>query len=248
MWGPFGLLLDLVFLAGERAEAKQRARTVRGALDAIARGLSGTAWVPWFRKPRIEGRLDGREVQLVYRGQGRFDVRCSARSGTELDVATGWLARLFGGATTAASGPEGEARSLLRRYRGSRLRVRAGRLELRRVRPGLDPQAVLALVREVVQLAGAGSPQRDAPIALAVPVPVPTPRMQIAPVEAPTLRCPFCHDGLEQDALVVHCASCDAPYHPTCFEEADGCAIPGCGGRRAAGGRVQGPDGGRVKG
>jgi hypothetical protein len=46
-------------------------------------------------------------------------------------------------------------------------------------------------------------------------------------------RCPFCHDTIEAEALVVRCAVCDTAHHPTCFQDQRGCSVFGCAGKAA---------------
>lgn len=52
------------------------------------------------------------------------------------------------------------------------------------------------------------------------------------PVEA-SVRCPYCHDQVSQDALAARCASCKTVHHPTCFDERGGCSVTGCAGKVA---------------
>jgi len=47
-------------------------------------------------------------------------------------------------------------------------------------------------------------------------------------------RCPFCHDAIEAEALVV-CATCATPHHATCFGQHGRCSLLGCGGAQAIG-------------
>jgi Prokaryotic RING finger family 1 len=60
--------------------------------------------------------------------------------------------------------------------------------------------------------------------------------------EARTLRCPFCHDGLDEAAAdLVTCAACGGPHHAECFLEGEGCAGTGCA-QVAAQVRTEGAD------
>lgn len=40
-------------------------------------------------------------------------------------------------------------------------------------------------------------------------------------------RCPYCHDGLGDQARVL-CAGCATPHHAACFREHGGCSLLGC--------------------
>ena len=47
------------------------------------------------------------------------------------------------------------------------------------------------------------------------------------------LRCPYCHDGIDLDALALAtCPQCDTVHHAACLDEAGGCVVFGCRGRR----------------
>src|SRR5579871_5994143 len=50
-------------------------------------------------------------------------------------------------------------------------------------------------------------------------------------------RCPFCHDALlegeDAGTLRSECARCGTPHHASCFVENGGCALMGCGEKRA---------------
>jgi hypothetical protein len=48
-----------------------------------------------------------------------------------------------------------------------------------------------------------------------------------------TVRCPFCHDDVPQDALAAKCGKCQTVHHATCFDEKGGCSVDGCGGKAA---------------
>ncbi len=57
--------------------------------------------------------------------------------------------------------------------------------------------------------------------------------LALAEPQAPRLvvvrrRCPYCHDAIEAEALVV-CAACATPHHAPCFEANEGCSLLGCG-------------------
>jgi hypothetical protein len=131
-------------------------------------------------------------------------------------------------------GREEAVRSLFHRFAGRFVRIEGGQL-VARFSPGLDARAITALTRELVQLAW-----REPSVTVAPRPSTVGQAVQASPSAGSDLRCPYCHDHLPQEALVVHCAGCDAPYHPSCFEEGDGCSIPGCGQRKASGQRVKG--------
>jgi hypothetical protein len=64
------------------------------------------------------------------------------------------------------------------------------------------------------------------PTALAVAEPA-RPQL-LAPSVVVRRRCPYCHDAIEAEALVV-CAACATPHHAPCFEANEGCSLLGCG-------------------
>lgn len=45
-------------------------------------------------------------------------------------------------------------------------------------------------------------------------------------LDAGTLRCPFCHDGLAGETTA--CGACDSVHHTACWSEHGGCSIFGC--------------------
>ncbi len=45
-------------------------------------------------------------------------------------------------------------------------------------------------------------------------------------------RCPYCHDGLGNEAQVL-CAGCVTPHHAACFGEHGGCSLLGCDAKRS---------------
>ncbi len=51
--------------------------------------------------------------------------------------------------------------------------------------------------------------------------------------EVATVRCPFCHADVPQDALAAKCGKCQTVHHATCFDEKGGCSVDGCGGKGA---------------
>jgi hypothetical protein len=51
--------------------------------------------------------------------------------------------------------------------------------------------------------------------------------------EVATVRCPFCHDDVPQDALAARCGKCQTVHHASCFDEKKGCSVDGCGGKAA---------------
>lgn len=51
--------------------------------------------------------------------------------------------------------------------------------------------------------------------------------------EVATVRCPFCHDDVPQDALAARCGKCRTVHHASCFDEKKGCSVDGCGSKVA---------------
>ena len=47
--------------------------------------------------------------------------------------------------------------------------------------------------------------------------------------------CPYCKDEIVAEGVRVECFACSTWHHPMCFEENVGCAVFGCGKRRARG-------------
>lgn len=234
------LFLGELMLFAATRPAANRART---ALEDLADRLPGRVERPWFRAPRVLGHHEGRDVTVVWRGEDRFELRCWAPPGLEVDVRRpAWWARLLGRSEPRVRGGSAavqeRARGLFRWAGGERIFVRDGQLVLRaRVRP--DGDRLHGMVRELVELAWAAPQVRVVPVN--APLHAPPPRVNASPTggRGPELRCPFCHDQLAADAPVVHCAACDAPHHPSCFEEGEGCSISGCRERKARGHRVR---------
>lgn len=73
-------------------------------------------------------------------------------------------------------------------------------------------------------LTTAYAPEASAPetVALAVAEPARPQRVVVR------RRCPYCHDAIQAEALVV-CAACATPHHAPCFEANEGCSLLGCG-------------------
>ena len=251
MPGPFGFLLELLFLGAERRDEQRQQDALRATLQQVADACQGTVQKPWFGALRVQGRLGDRNLSLIAKGSGWVELRCSTWPGFRMSARrAGWFARLFGAPEVSLAGtedPQGELASLLHRFGGRQLSIAEGEF-VGRFRTGHDARAMRDLIQAVGALrvmndrsAGLDSEAGGRPTEEAAPLLQVTARSS-APSPSPDLdlRCPFCHDDLGPDALVVHCSGCDAPYHPSCFEEADGCAIPGCQGRKARGGRVKG--------
>lgn len=51
--------------------------------------------------------------------------------------------------------------------------------------------------------------------------------------EVASVRCPFCHADVPQDALAAKCGKCQTVHHASCFDEKGGCSVDGCGGKGA---------------
>lgn len=202
----------------------------RYRLEQVAYALDGPWRHHWVRADRIDGHVEGRELELRYFGRGRAEVRCRAASSTELEIRRPtWFARLFGARELQVRGFErvaAPARALFQRYDGHSLRISGGRL-IFQARPGAESARLIGFARDVVDLIWTE----------ARPTVVVQPARKAAPApgEADDLRCPFCHDDLLEDHPTVYCDSCSAPHHPTCFEEGGGCSISGCREQRARG-------------
>ncbi len=238
-------LLDLLALGWlfhhQREEDRRRTyrkEEVRRVLGRLADSLGGVHLKPWFRKPRVFGHHEGREVELIWLGAGKVEVRCRARPERALSVRR-WLGLLGRPARVTTPGESDELRAwalqLTERFWVQRLDVAGGALVARAV-VGLDVLRLRALAVSMVELAWSEpAASADAP-----PVRVAS-RADAAPsaTAEPALRCPYCHDELGPAAPVVHCAACDAPHHPTCFEEGEGCSIAGCQERKARGRRAR---------
>lgn len=216
-------------------EERRRARAIAVTLERVGELLPGRAWKPFLRAPRVAGFLDGRPVTLIWRGAEHLELRATAPPGLRLAGSLGgWLARLLHGPQprlTGDAGPAAEALlALMRAGRLDGVQVADGHLTAT-LRPGLNAERIVTLTRQIMGALWAPA----APARVVV-----TPRSgEIEPALRPSeagapaagaseLRCPFCHDAIAPDAVVAHCASCDAPHHPTCFEEAHGCSIAGC--------------------
>jgi hypothetical protein len=236
-------------LASRTRDPEERARERRQSeidrtLEAVAFALFGRHVKPWFRAPRAVGRIDGREVEVVWLGKGHISVRGVARETTELTATPpGWFARTFMRATSTVSGrPTALHEDARRLVEGGvlALTITSGQL-VATARCRLDAEQILGTVRRIMTVAWAspdGSAPEPAVVVKRSDAPVadaPGPR---APAGAESdLRCPFCHDAM--GAVVVRCDACDAPHHPSCFEEGHGCSIAGCRHQRARGSRVQ---------
>jgi hypothetical protein len=248
----FGFFAELLFLGAaskERAAEEREKRKVRETLERAARLLDGSLHEPWFRKRRIKGSHQGRDVEVIWLGAGKVEVRCRAQRGVDLHGQVPLLSRLFGSRearfTGTASGFAAWAMDLFRRYEVISLGIEDGAL-VARARTGLDPERIHDLAVALVELAWAQAVPVTA-VAQGAAARAPAIRVQekggggssaSAPPGPGGLRCPFCHDDLKTDAPIVHCAACDAPHHPSCFEEGEGCSIQGCEHRKARGVRA----------
>jgi hypothetical protein len=248
----FGFLAELFFIGAATEESKRDKRRKEAALlvlDQAARLLDGSVHKPWFRKPRIKGDHQGRAVEVIWLGGDQVEVRCRADRSLDFSAKVRFLTRMFGSGEPVMSGGTprlaGLASDVFRRYGGVSLAVRDGDL-VARARPGLDVGRIYDLAASLVELAWAeAAPLTDAgavesasaEIRVAVRA-AGSSRPPPAGGGAEGLRCPFCHDDLEADKPVVHCDACDAPHHPSCFEEGEGCSIQGCQHRKARGVRT----------
>lgn len=218
-------------------QERRRERAIRVTLEAVAEQLPGRVWKPFLRARRVEGFIDGRPVTLIWRGAEHVELRAVAPPSLRLSGGVGGLFQrlLFGPRPQMqGSGPQAElVLELLRAGRLDRLEVAQGQL-VAALRPGLNAARIVELTR---QLMGSlwGSPA--ARVVVSAREATPTAPAGGAAAEAQEHRCPFCHDAIAPEAVVVNCASCDAPHHPTCFEEGHGCAIAGCRQAKARGAR-----------
>ncbi len=242
----FGFVLELFAFGAtstcEDDRRRVRRREVAGLLERAAELLGGRYRKPWFRAPRVEGYVEGRSVDVIWRGGGRVDVRLPARPEHEAWGRPGpWWRRLFGRAEPALEGPAHVIEALgplLREGRLVRFDLTGGWLSARVSAPR-DPARLVAVVRALADAAWA-SPRVSV---RAVAREDAGPRVAARPARKARaeadLRCPYCHDEIGPDAPVARCAACDATHHPTCFEEGGGCSIAGCRERTARAARAR---------
>lgn len=210
--------------------------SVLAVLEQVGREFAGQAAKPLLGAPRLVGHIDGREFVARWRRRGRIELSCRARSDLDLDArAPTWPQRLIGHTDPYLHGNSAldlrdTVASLFQRYDGIRMEVRGGHLRCL-ARPGLDALSIANLTRELLTLAWT---EPDGKVVVR-PATERAARPRPASAQVAGLRCPFCHDDLQADQPVVHCATCDAPHHPSCFEEGAGCSIAGCHQARARG-------------
>lgn len=235
------LLFGAATLAGTSDEESQKAgrrRAVQSVLTRVAAELPGRYREPWFRHPRVEAFVQGRPVEVIWRGRGKAEVRMPAPPDLTLRGGPpGFLRRLVGRSDPIVEGDEAAGApwlALLRAGDCERFTLSGGQLRAV-VRADLNAARLLRQVRAVIGLTWreAAAPDHRPLVRGVRPR---EPAVEAAP--APDLRCPFCHDALGAKAVVVRCDACAAPHHPTCFEEGGGCAIAGCRNREARGNRV----------
>ena len=77
-------VLDLVF--GVFRLFGRRDPNERFMLEQVAYALDGPWRHHWVRADRIDGHVEGRELELRYFGQGLAEVRCRASSRTQLEI------------------------------------------------------------------------------------------------------------------------------------------------------------------
>lgn len=240
-------LLGLFATGAERARRRRERAQAMQALERVAASLGGRVVQPWFLPPRVEGRIDGRDVRIVWLGDGQAEVYGPAPEILEVWARrpgwSGWLFRLFRGARVEAGGASTDhhaaARHLIDANVVDRVEAKQGRIQARG-RPGASASAILGFAEGTLALAWQPLPDLAARVRAQPRAPeAAAPTIKLEPSAAAGLRCPFCHDALAPEGVVVHCASCDAPHHPTCFEEGDGCSIAGCAQRAARGVRTR---------
>jgi len=224
-------VLDLFF--GLFSLFRRHEPTERQVLEQVAYALDGPLRHHWVRADRIDGHVEGRELELRYFNKGLAEVRCRANSTIKLEIRRpSWFRRLLGNHEPVVRGSENvaaPARTLFRRYDGHSLRISQGRVVFK-ARPGGEAARLIGFAREVVDLIWTE----------ARPNVVVQAARKAAPEsgesgESGDLRCPFCHDDMLEDQPTVYCDSCGAPHHPSCFEEGGGCSIAGCREQRARG-------------
>lgn len=216
-----------------RIEREARFEAARGAL--VARLGQAHRDDGWFRTPGVVSRWRGRDVEVRFPGGPDATVaRVALRVRTGGGFAArprGRLLRWVGLHPVACSGqvPAQPVRFVVERLvldQGA-LRVSAGdglvRADLRWDPAAPDPERVLKVIERLERLA-----------------------LDLEDVAQPreesggALNCPYCRDPIAPSSPVARCAACGTPYHPSCFEESDGCAIYGCRHRlaRSSSGRL----------
>lgn len=204
-----------------RVEREARFEAVRGAL--IARLGQAHRDDGWFRTPGVVARWRGRDVEVRFPGgRDATVVRVAVRvrtGGAFRARPRGRVLRWLGLHPVVCSGevPPQPVRFVVERLvldLGA-LRVASGdglvRADLAWDPAAPDPERVLKVIERLERLA---LDLED----------VAQPRQE----SGGELTCPYCRDPIADTAPVARCAACGTPYHPSCFEESNGCAIYGC--------------------
>ncbi len=220
-----------------RIEREARFEAARGAL--VARLGQAHRDDGWFRTPGVVARWRGRDVEVRFPGgadAAHVRVALRVRTGGAFRARPrGRFLRWVGLHPVACSGevPPQPVRFVVERLvldQGA-LRVSAGdglvRADVGWDPDAPDPERVLKVIERLERLA-----------------------LELEDVDQPRqesggeLTCPYCRDPIGASSPVARCAACGTPYHPSCFEESNGCAIYGCRHRlaRSTSGRVHAVD------
>lgn len=156
---------ELTALGASSAESNRDSQDARYELERLSRRVRGSAHDPWFGRLRVDGDFGGRELRLEYRGSGEVELSLSAPKVEDFEISAPWaVQRWFGEGAPSLSGwtersaYEG-ACSLLRRFQGSYVWAKGGRIHARAT-PGLSAGAMLDLVESLAEIADAAEGQR----------------------------------------------------------------------------------------
>ncbi len=222
-----------------RIEREARFEAARGQL--LARLTGGRRDDGWFKQPGVVGRNHGRDVEVRFVGgpdARAVHAQTRIRTGDRFRACPrSRLLRWLGASYLKIRGtppPEGVAYALerlLRDFGATQVLGGDGLVQAYLVwdPAAPDPERILKVLDRLHRIALS---LEDIQIPLAE--------------SGGDLACPFCRGEIEETAPLARCDACGTPYHPSCFEEGNGCAIYGCRNRiaRTSSGRfrqVEGP-------